>query len=80
MQGSAAVAEGLQILISQDVPGTQVDTYKTTIVRTDTINPVYHGADSIHLFQVWLGGTAGCDVIICCCMVWLVRDSFTRRS
>lgn len=49
MQGSAAVAEGLQILISQDVPGTQVDTYKTTIVRIGTISSVYYGADFIHV-------------------------------
>lgn len=35
MQGSAAIAEGLQILISQNVPGTQVNTYKTTAVRVN---------------------------------------------
>ncbi|KAG2141124.1 uncharacterized protein EDB93DRAFT_637382 [Suillus bovinus] len=57
VQGSAAMAEGLQIFISQNVPGTQVDTFKTT--------------------AVWLGGTAFCDIIICCGMFYFLSKSRT---
>ncbi|KAG2125490.1 hypothetical protein DEU56DRAFT_824814 [Suillus clintonianus] len=57
VQGSAAMAEGIQIYISQNVPGTQVDTFKTT--------------------AVWLGGTALCDIIICCAMFYFLSISRT---
>jgi len=32
MQGSAAIAEGVSVLVTQNVPGTQVDTFKITTV------------------------------------------------
>lgn len=57
VQGSAAMAEGIQIFISQNVPGTQEDTFKTT--------------------AVWLGGTALCDIIICCAMFYSLSKSRT---
>lgn len=57
VQGSAAMAEGIQIYISQNVPGTQDDTFKTT--------------------AVWLGGTALCDIIICCAMFYFLSKSRT---
>ncbi|KAG2341896.1 hypothetical protein BDR05DRAFT_935901 [Suillus weaverae] len=57
VQGSAAMAEGIQIFISQNVPGTQEDTFKTT--------------------AVWLGGTALCDIIICCAMFYFLSNSRT---
>lgn len=57
VQGAAAMAEGLQIFISQNVPGTQTDTFKTT--------------------AVWLGGTALCDIIICCAMFYFLSKSRT---
>jgi hypothetical protein len=57
VQGAAAMAEGLQIFISQNVPGTQEDTFKTT--------------------AVWLGGTALCDIIICCGMFYFLSKSRT---
>lgn len=50
MQCAAALGEAAECLIIKDVPKTQVDTFKTTIV--------------------WLGGTAACDIIICCAMVY----------
>ncbi|KAG1905156.1 uncharacterized protein F5891DRAFT_944525, partial [Suillus fuscotomentosus] len=59
VQGSAAMAEGIQIFISQNVPGTQDDTFKTTAVC------------------VWLGGTALCDIIICCAMFYFLSKSRT---
>ncbi|KAG1837489.1 hypothetical protein F4604DRAFT_2000616, partial [Suillus subluteus] len=59
VQGSAAMAEGIQIYISQNVPGTQEDTFKTTAVC------------------VWLGGTALCDIIICCAMFYFLSKSRT---
>ncbi|KAG2049335.1 hypothetical protein BDR06DRAFT_999276 [Suillus hirtellus] len=73
VQGSAAMAEGIQIFISQNVPGTQDDTFKTTAVCVLTML----GGYILTRPQVWLGGTALCDIIICCAMFYFLSKSRT---
>ncbi|EMD36299.1 hypothetical protein CERSUDRAFT_74313 [Gelatoporia subvermispora B] len=67
MQASAAVAEAITALTLNSVPNTQSKTYKIT---TDE----YQADITI---KVWLGGTAACDALIACVMIYFV---FTGRN